>query len=577
MSRGAQRWLGVAGVVALLALAAVLRFAPIRAALPYTDYIDEGYALSQVIDHLNTRSMQCRWYGYPTMTSFMVTAAMRAVAPVYRAVHGHGFRDDLPRERERYLPAGLNYNLISPPELIMVGRVVVALISIGTVVIAGLLARLLGGTACGLVAVLFTAVAPALVVRSSNIIVDSVATFFVLLSLYFAARIARDAASDDTRFWRNAALAGVAAGLAASSKYTAGAVFAAVLVTIAMLPRATGQRVRAIALAGAAFSVAALCANPSFIQHPQTILSDMRNTTILYKTLQIPPGYWGAALSSRELGIPVVAAGLAGLGVMLRHRASRGIAIAWLAFAAVLLAPLLRLSFQPFRNVLPLVPPLCVAAAFLLAAAAPQLLAGRPAFRRLRVVPILVAAGIAFATGVSSAEQIGQRLARVDTRATAVNWLNARTTSEDSILAVAELVVLPSEWKRLKARVTVVPWLRALEALEREHFDYVVGSEMNISHTTEPEWAPHLDAWTRKVSTMAVAAAFGEVRDPVYPYLWRTNDLRVIIWKPETAARQAALSTAEPSIATVSGMTELAAPSAAPINTGSINPQHAKR
>ena len=561
----------------MLVLAAVLRFAPIGAALPYTDYIDEGYALSQVIDHLNTRSFQCRWYGYPTVTSFMVTAAMRAVAPVYRALHGHGFRDDLPRDRDRYLPAGLNYNLISPPELILVGRAVVALVSIGTVVVAGSLGRLLGGTACGLVAMLFTAVAPALVVRSSNIIVDSVATFFVLLSVYFAARLVRNAPSDDNHFWRNAALAGVAAGLAVSSKYTAGAVFAAVLVTIALAPRTTRQKLFAMAITGGAFVFAALCANPSFVQHPQTILSDMRNTTILYKTLHIPPGYWGAAVSSKELGIPLVLAGLGGLAVMLRQRGSRVIAIAWLVFAVVLLAPLLRLSFQPFRNVLPLVPPLCVAAAVLLAAAAPKMLAGRPAFGRLRVVSILVALGIAFAAGVSSIEQIRQRLARVDTRTTAVDWLHARTTSEDSILAIAELVILPAEWKRLKARVTVVPWLKALEALERAHFDYVVGSEMNISHTIEPEWAPHLEAWTRKVSTMPVAVAFGEVRDPVYPYLWRTNDLRVIIWKAEAAGHASVLSTAERSVATVSRMTELAPPWAAPIHTGSIHPVRSAR
>lgn len=569
MNSAGRRRLAALSAALLLLLAAGMRFAPIRAALPYTDYIDEGYALSQVIDHLNTRSLQCRWYGYPTVTSFMVTAAMRLVAPVYRAAHGHGFRDDLPRERERYLPLGLNYNLISPPELILVGRVVVALLSIGTVVVAGLLARQLGGTACGLVAMLFTAVAPALVVRGSNIIVDTVATFFVLLSVYFAARIALDAPSDSGRFWRHAALAGMAAGLALSSKYTAGAVFAAVLVTIFLLPCTFGQKVRAIPLAGAAFTIAALLANPSFIQHPETILSDMRNTTSLYKTLRLPPDYWGAALSARELGIPLVAAGLGGLALMLRQRASRVIAIAWLAFAIVLLAPLLRLSFQPFRNLLPLVPPLCVAAAVLLT--------GWPALRRLRVLSIVIALGIASAAGVSSVEQIRERIARVDTRTTAVDWLQAHTTSEDTILAVAELVVLPAEWKRLKARVTVVPWLKALEALEREQFDYLVGSEMNIVHTVEPEWAPHLDAWTRKVSTLPVVAAFGQVRDPVYPYLWRTNDLRVVIWKPDAAAGRSVLSTARRSIATVTDMSELAPPPAAPINPGSINPHRASR
>ena len=522
-----KRWLHLLGVTAVLAMAAVLRIAPLRAALPYTAYVDEGYALSQVMDQLNTRSFQCRWYGYPTLTSFATTAAMRAVAPVYRAVHGHSFRDDLPRDRDRYLPLGLNYNLISPSELILVGRTVVAIFSIGTVVIAGLLARLVGGPSCALLAMLFTAVCPALVIRSSNVIVDSVATFFVVLSLYFATRMWQAVGPDASTFVsRYAALAGMAAGLALGSKYTAGAVFAAVAVTTVALPRPFRHKLLLLAAAGVAFASAALCANPSFIQHPEMILRDMRDTSVLYRTLETPRGYWSAALTSKEVGLPLVATAFAGTCAMLWRPSTRMIAISWLVFAVVLFAPLVGLRFQPFRNLLPLIPPLCVAAALLLSLQ-------RVGLRGLRYISSIVALMISLSAGTSSVRQLHDRLARTDSRVLAVNWLSAHTKEADSILAIGELVVLPAEWKRVKARVTVVPWLDALKALEQERFDYLVGSEMNIREAIEPEWASHLQAWQQKVATLPVVAHFGQLPTPVYPYLWRTNDLRVLIWKSD--------------------------------------------
>ena len=61
-------------ILALIAGAAHLRFAPVGSVLPYSDYIDEGYVLNPTIDHLNTRSYDCRWYGYPTLPSYLNTA-----------------------------------------------------------------------------------------------------------------------------------------------------------------------------------------------------------------------------------------------------------------------------------------------------------------------------------------------------------------------------------------------------------------------------------------------------------------------------------------------------------------------
>jgi hypothetical protein len=109
-------------LVALLAIAAGLRFGPIAAGLPYIDYVDEGYALHQAIHLLNNRTLDTSWYGYPSLPAYLSAAALCAWKPVYRNVHGRHFRNDLPRQDIVETTSGYNYDLISPPELIVAGR-----------------------------------------------------------------------------------------------------------------------------------------------------------------------------------------------------------------------------------------------------------------------------------------------------------------------------------------------------------------------------------------------------------------------------------------------------------------------
>ena len=64
---------------------------------------------------------------------------------------------------------------------------------------------------------IITAVCPALVTRASNVIVDVFATFFVLLALYFCARLRRKDVNNHHAVEWTSALAGLAAGLAFAS------------------------------------------------------------------------------------------------------------------------------------------------------------------------------------------------------------------------------------------------------------------------------------------------------------------------------------------------------------------------
>src|SRR5207248_47298 len=76
---------------------------------------------------------------------------------------------------------------------------------------------------------LLTAVCPALVTRASIVIVDTFATFFALVSLWFCLRIHGRTTKS---VWRDTTLVGFATGLTLASKYPVAVVGIAVLITV---------------------------------------------------------------------------------------------------------------------------------------------------------------------------------------------------------------------------------------------------------------------------------------------------------------------------------------------------------
>jgi 4-amino-4-deoxy-L-arabinose transferase-like glycosyltransferase len=208
---------------------------------------------------------------------------------------------------------------------------------------------------------LFAALAPALVSRSSNVMVDNFATFFVALAIYFSVRLQAGATELTQGRWRYALGAGAAAGFAFTSKYPAGAVLVAVM--IAIVQSRARSRAMLIAAALFAFAVAAALAMPALFLSPAEVVRNWLYLAQSYDTLH-SASYLAAALSSAELGIPLTLAGLLGFIVMFRGEpAARRAATVWVAFALILLSGLVWSSFQPFRNLLPIVPLVCAGAA----------------------------------------------------------------------------------------------------------------------------------------------------------------------------------------------------------------------
>ena len=113
-------------------------------------------------------------------------------------------------------------------DLIALARIVTTLFAVGTVIVTTLLARRIYGCAGAWVAGLVLAVLPLHVRFSHLAITDTPATFWVALSLLGSVRIIQEGRS------RDYILAGIAAGLAAATKYPAGFVLVAALTATLM-------------------------------------------------------------------------------------------------------------------------------------------------------------------------------------------------------------------------------------------------------------------------------------------------------------------------------------------------------
>jgi hypothetical protein len=101
------------------------------------------------------------------------------------------------------------------------------------------------------------------------------------------------------------------------------------------------------------------------------------------------------------------------------------------------------------------------------------------------------------------------------------------------VLGIRELAILPTEWRRLGAKTTIVPWFEAADLLRQQRFDYLVTGDFDLRHATDAaRWKEYHERWLGLVTALPREAEFGVVVTPVVPYLWRTNDERVVIRKP---------------------------------------------
>ena len=229
--------------------------------------------------------------------------------------------------------------IIQSQDLIRAGRLAVLLFAAGTVLVTALLAARLVGRRAAVVAGIIAATMPALVTRSAIVVVDTPAAFFATACLLCVAYMRT---GERPVLWASAA--GAAAGFGTASKYPTGVVIFAVLTVIALWrDRPIEYRLKLAGAAVVVAGIAAIVGAPTLLFRAHTVLSELRTQSHIYASKTSIDSYWDSLRDGREVGplLLVVSA----------------------VFAVALAGPLLRYPFQPLRNVLPLLPFLCVAAA----------------------------------------------------------------------------------------------------------------------------------------------------------------------------------------------------------------------
>lgn len=514
---GDARW--VSGAILLLALA--LRLPLLTSGLPYMSYVDEGHVLHPVLHLFRHHTWDPDEYLYPTLAIYLIALAIQLARPFYHLVQGHSLLEGIPQ-------VVVYYDIVSPAALLLVGRMVITGASLAIVWVGMGIARRIGGRRCGWTAGLLLAVCPSLLQRSGIVIVDTIAALMVLLTLYAALRLddrIRRRGAQAPRARREAMVAGGLAGLATMAKYPAGAVFLAVL--LAILPSLTDwrPRLRLALLATVSGTLAAFAVMPALWVHPGAVLHTLRTQVQNYGDparfgSRPGPRLLAEALLPEELGPLLLAAGLLGVLFLVRRPATRRMAWGWIGFGALMLLPLVTEAFQPFRNALPLVPPLLIGAAFLVSAQGP--LIRHPRFA-LALAALLLASQLPGVRLVYGLRPAG------DTRIMAVDLLARKDQADQRILVQEELAILPAELDRVRGKVHVASWRKLPSRIERGTCDLVLFGRFDLGAAPQGDWVSDVAEWEAWMDGLPVVADFGSLPTPVETTLWRSNDERILV------------------------------------------------
>jgi hypothetical protein len=503
-----------ASTIAILALAAILRLPLVFAGLPYISYIDEGGVLHPVTRLVRSGGWDPGWYQYPSLTMYATAAVLHASRPIYRLVHGRPLAQDIP-------PEGDLYDLIAPPAVILAGRSVIAAASLVTVLVGMALARRLAGRSAAIAAGLLLAMTPALLQRACIVITDTVSAAFVagvLLAAEDLRSVLRKEGPSSIAARRHALFAGALAGLAAATKYPAGAVFVVILVSLFAPGGLSFERVRLAGLSALAAILSTLIAMPALVFRTRQVAAALVTQAHDYASYSNTRGLFRQALFPEDLGVLLTLGGLAGLVLLALRPETRPMVIGWLAFGGLLLAPLLTYRFQPFRNALPLVPPFLVAASCLFGDDSP--------LARWRGARVFIATVLL--VGLTPGLLEAWHMRRVhDSRVLLVDELARDRWAGRRVLVERELAILPAELRRAKATFTVVPWSEMRQLARNGEFDAIVFGDFDTNSAPPVPWLVGLEDWRSWTAGLPLVYSAGSQRTPAYPNYWRSSDENV--------------------------------------------------
>jgi hypothetical protein len=409
-------WRWLAGITVL---GAVLRLHAIRFGLPYMRARPDEMDAVMHAQMVMRGDLNPHFFHWPSLTFYVFGAVFTAVSDVLGA-----------------LSPGV---VVSDAKYFVLARIVVALAGAATIVVLYDLARRIADAWTGIAAAMFLAVAILHVRESHFAMTDTLMTLLVTASLALLARALNEAeaepAAEPLRWF---ALSGLVGGLAASTKYNAAAVVAAMAaVQLVLLVRSRGN---ASALAVwapmpifvAAFVCGFFVGTPYAAVDSRTFIADLR-----FDFTHLSTGHgqdlgrgWSYHLTRSlpyGVGVTTCLAAVAGVVPLARHYGRRAAAAG--AFALVSYASFGSGREVFFRYVLPLVPIICLFAAVAVRHG------GRWIGSRTRLsTGVATAMLIAVVAGppLVNCVRFDVLLARTDSRVIAADWLRQRVTPDET-------------------------------------------------------------------------------------------------------------------------------------------------
>lgn len=430
-------------LVAILAIAAVLRFWGLGSGLPFAPGVDEPEVMNRAVIMMKTGDFNPHFFDYPSLYIYVQLLAatvqflLGATAGTWRSLNDVGAAD-----------------------FYFWGRAVTATLGVLTVLLV-YLAGMRWGTRHALFAATLMAVVPLHVRESHFVLTDVPVTFFVALTFVLTLRAGeRERASAF-------AWAGVAAGLAAATKYTGAIVFMLPLIgawmTLGVKPSRTSGALAALGGFFGAYVVAA----PYTILDLPAFLNGYATLAGSYSGTQTVPGWEVAAKHLRTtLSWPATLAVVGGIifGIV---RAVRGPGrLRWtmaVTFPIVYFWFVSRQSLIFGRYLLPVLPFICVLAGAAIVSGV-SLLRRYEIPRALRTGLITGLTLLALLPPAINATGWNRNHARTSTIELAYRWITTHLPPAASIVIECKRFELPPN----RYAVTVVRQLR-----ERQYADYL--------------------------------------------------------------------------------------------------------
>ncbi len=386
-----------AGLSAILLLAALLRYLGITWGLPnelhlFSYHPDEFHSLRGAIS-LMSGDFNPHFFNYGSLYLYLVGFCCLLFSGAEASIVAS---DQLPQLLQVWT---------------LIGREVTITAALLTVVAVYWLARRISDHRLGLIAAVLCSVFPIHVLHSHYATVDVTQVLFITLALLFAVRIYQNPSGFSY------VLAGLAVGLAASTKYNGALVIVAPLTAhILGLLREESEGVRSrnlLSLVGMALVAFALTSPYTLLDWPQArqdIAYELQHMRIGEEPARSadPCGYWFhlVTLTITTTGATVLA--VLGAWALLRTQRYRGPAIILVVFGVIWLAMIGASGVRYMRYELALVPVLAV-----LAAASPLLVwRGRAEWK---LTAILALAAVIGTSGYYSL-QLGRELRETDDR-----------------------------------------------------------------------------------------------------------------------------------------------------------------